>query len=91
MACIMANDGVAYSDDQYILAGRLVEEHLRRLGKSVSITEWNYWHVTGAIAGFTNDGEPFEFYMRDLVRGIVRERQLGYGEYMAAVKEAGVV
>lgn len=83
MAKHLANDGQYYTDEQYEAAGGLVRAHCKNITVTIN------WRVTGAIAGFTIDDKPFEYYMRDLVLGIVRED--GYDDYRKAVEQAGLV
>lgn len=88
MAKHLANDGQYYSDEQYHQAAELVKVHLESQGKE-PLPCISHWWATGAIAGYLKDGTPFEYYMRDLVLGIVRGD--GYDDYFEAVDQAGVV
>ena len=88
----LANDGQYYSDKQYIQAAELVKAHQESQGKEpLPIMGSGHWWVVGAIAGYLKDGTPFEFYMRDLVLGIVRTSYEGHDDYFEAVDLAGIV
>ena len=90
MAKHLANNGQYYSDEQYERAAELVKAHLESQGKEpLPITSRGHWWGTGAVAGYLKVGTPFEYYMRDLVLGIVRED--GYEDYRKAVQAAGIV
>lgn len=85
--CDTSNDGVIYTSKQWEDAETFVRNHLSRECEIVRYI--SRWVVTGAIAGETTTGRLFEYYMRDLVRGAVRED--GYDEYADAVEKAGIV
>lgn len=85
---VRSNDGVLYREDEWEQAKKLVEDHLSGIGKQD--IQVGPWVITGAIAGFA-DGDPVEFYMRDLVRGIIRSDSEAFREYFAQVLKSGML
>ena len=86
----LANDGQWYTEQQYQEAANMVLQHLKEQGKRV--VSLCHFHITGAIWGQTDDGSPsFQYYMRDLTRGIIRESGDAYDDYQEAVLIAGIV
>lgn len=88
-----SDDGIHYSDDQYAMGRAFVEYHLMQQG-------WRGIFVrprcaTGAITGFVRDASgvetPVEFYMRDLVRGMIRNDQVARLEYYDQVRQAKMI
>lgn len=83
-------DGVRYTKSQYLSAYDLVVDHLRRSG--YTRIRANAMEVVGAIDGFAVDPAgkevDFEYYMRDLVLGNIRED--GGDDYRIAVNRAKV-
>ena len=87
----LANDGVRYTDEQYVRVVPIVRFYLEDRG----------WHieriaplkVVGSLSiiaskeGYGRRG--FSFYMRDLITGRVRKD--GADDYFVAVRLAGVV
>jgi hypothetical protein len=90
-----SNDGVLYSKEQWQYAEGLVKGYL--IGKRYDAKKINIsrWMTTGAIAVFGlddyNQEHRFQYYMRDLIRDVIRDDRASWVEYQEAVKRAGLL
>ena len=82
---VRANDGGLYSERQYEEAVQL----LVRSGYN-SFFEYSRLYVVGSITVFDADRAVASFYMRDLVRGVVRDNDEARTEYQESVRQAGL-
>ena len=85
-----SNDGVLYSNDQWNEARKLLDKKLGEDGHyvcgTVALT------IVGSLTAFGLHNRVIgEYFMRDLVRGIVRDDDRARREYQEAVDAAGLV
>jgi hypothetical protein len=90
-----SNDGVLYTEKQWTYAEGLVKGFLVGKRYSVNKIHTSRWIATGAIAVFGlddyNQEHRFQYYMRDLVRDVIRDDRTSFEEYQEAVKQAGLL
>jgi hypothetical protein len=85
-----SNDGVLYTEEQWQYAIGLVQGYYKAKGLQDFEVSVKRWEVTGAVCG-TVRGKDFEYYMRDLVRGKIRDDVSAFLEYKEQVRKAGIV
>lgn len=97
---IISSDGRRYTKEEWEAAENLMIGFLigRCQIREASEVKPGRMEVVGSVnARRIRDGKIYEFYMRDLVRGIVREsnggpdRRAACEEYQRAVRQAGLI
>jgi len=80
-----SNDGVLYTGQQWKDARALLQMTLEGVTTISALT------IVGSLTVWDSDGKVIgNYYMRDLVRGIIRDDEQSQVEYQEAVKAAGL-